>query len=185
MIAELVKVRFLGIPKAYSLVTNGCKYHHGQKVIAQNEHGTSIGIINSFPYQKVIEENCFQNVIRIADKNDLIEEKKQNQKLIELKPQIIKIVKKLELKMTISHLVPVDGMTKIVVFYTADERVDFRQLLIDLSLLLKVRVEMCWITKQEKEQAFAAKGACGHVTSFFNEGSLRLHRFSKKSKNKA
>ena len=179
MIVELIRVRFFGMPLAYTYQTNKIKFLHGQKVVAQTEHGELIGIVNSFPYQKIINGELPASITRIANKQDLKEEKIYEKKMLEIKPIVSNEIKNLDLKMNLSHLVPVNQMKKIIVFYTAQKRVDFRQLIINLVNSTGLYIEMYWITKKEKDQAFAVKGACGHLTSLYNEGSLHFHRFSR------
>ncbi len=81
-----------------------------------------------------------------------------------LLPEIKKEVEKLGLDMKVSFISTNLDRSKIIVNYTADERVDFRELIKVLGAKYKLRIEMHQIGNRDESKVVGAFGVCGRVT---------------------
>lgn len=178
-IFKLIKVRFYGNPKPHTfIVPEGLeKLRHNDLVIADSDMGRAVGMVNSFIFEKIVSEDCYQKVIRLADEQDLQKNKQAQSKAQELKLLCRDEVEKLGLEMSISHLMPIDFGKKMVVYFTAPNRVDFRELLIQLKRLPH-KFELRQIEQQQKMEALGTLGSCGHTTSDY---LISLKKYEKRN----
>jgi len=114
----------------------------------------------------------FAEIIRLADNDD----KKQNCENCKfarsILPEIKKQAQKLNLNMKIGFITTSLDKSKITVNYTADDRVDFRELIKILGTTYKARIEMRQIGNRDETKQIGAIGVCGRVTcckSFLND----------------
>ena len=166
-ITELIRVRFWGNPRPHTFRTEGHKYRHRQMVVAESDRGSTVGIINSFPFQKKVPVDKYPPIEREATKEDLEKHEKNQQQAKEIKAKAMDLVEELNLNMAISHVTPMDFTSKVVIYFTAPERVDFRELLRRLTREVKGQIELCHISAQERAEALGVIGSCGHTSSSF------------------
>ncbi len=114
----------------------------------------------------------FIEIVRLATEND----KKQNCENCKyarlILPEIKKEADKLNLNMKIGFISVSLDKSKICVNYTADERVDFRELIKILGSNYKARIEMRQIGNRDETKQVGALGICGRVTcckAFLND----------------
>ena len=114
----------------------------------------------------------FAEIIRVATEED----KKQNCENCKysrsILPEIKKHAQKLNLNMKIGFISTSLDKSKITVNYTADERVDFRELIKILGTTYKARIEMRQIGNRDETKQIGAIGVCGRVTcckAFLND----------------
>jgi len=118
-------------------------------------------------FAKIVEENVEKStnkdVVRKATDED-IEKNKLNLKAgDEAKSKVKEIVSSYNLDMRVSKCEYTFDNEKLVVHYTADERVDFREIVKVLASEFKVRIEMHQINSREEAQVMGAIGCCGRV----------------------
>lgn len=110
---------------------------------------------------ELTSEEVENKVLRMATAEDIL----QNERNMNMQPQDKKTVlnyvikNNLTLKL-VSILRSLDGK-KLLIIYTADERVDFRQLVRELANEFKMKIEMRQITEREEAYFFGGCGACG------------------------
>ncbi len=122
----------------------------------------------------------FVEIVRLANEND----KKQNCENCKLArsllPEIKQEAQKLNLDMKIGFITISLDKSKISVSYTADDRVDFRELVKILSGKYKSRIEMRQIGNRDETKQIGAIGVCGKVTcckqflSDFDKVSIKM-----------
>ena len=133
--AEIVGVRFKEVGKIYYFDPCGREYGLGCQVIVETARGVESGIV-AIPNREVEDETIvkpLKKVVRTANKDDLrrMEENRQKEKRAYRICQEKIAANKLEMK-----LVGVEyafDNTKILFYFTADGRVDFRELVKDLA----------------------------------------------------
>jgi cell fate regulator YaaT (PSP1 superfamily) len=133
----------------------------GDNVILHTENGLERGII--LEKEKVI--NDYQGktyrILRKFNSSDyakLIENKKKE------KEALAKCNEKIELRKLIMKLTSVEytfDLRKLFVYYTAEGRVDFRELIKDLSSILKTKIQMVQIGVRDEARMLGGYGHCG------------------------
>jgi cell fate regulator YaaT (PSP1 superfamily) len=161
--AEVIGVRFKEVGKIYYFDPKGLKLKKGQKVIVETVRGVECG--ECAMENKEVADNVIvkplKSILRAASDADLrtIETNKEKEKrafrICEEKIAHFKLD---------MHLVDVeytfDG-SKILFFYTAPQRVDFRELVKCLAGIFRVRIELRQIGVRDKAKMLGGLGICG------------------------
>lgn len=160
---EIIGVRFRESSKIYYFGANGQKAVLGDKVIVETSRGiecADVAMIN-----RMIEDDKIvqplKNIIRIATKEDLI---KQNENLKKEERAFEICSKKIEkhgLEMKLTRVEYSFDNSKIIFFFTADGRVDFRELVKDLASEFKSRIELRQIGVRDEAKMLGGIGICG------------------------
>lgn len=160
---RIVGIKFRGGGKIYYFDSEGFELSSKERVIVETEKGLSVGIVAVPP--KEVEELPFdtplKHVIRIATAEDNEKEEENRKKEAEAKEYCQECIKKHNLDM---HLVEVENLfdgSKIVFYFTADERIDFRALVRDLASRYRTRIEMRQIGVRNKAKLVGGVGSCG------------------------
>ena len=160
---EVIGVRFKQVGKIYYFSPNGVQMPVGEKVIVETARGIECGEV-AITNRDIEDEGIvkpLKTVIRVANADDLrrIEENKAKEKKA-FKLCLEKIEKhKLEMK-----LVDVEytfDNNKILFYFTADGRVDFRELVKDLASVFKTRIELRQIGVRDEAKMLGGIGSCG------------------------
>ncbi|MBQ8430894.1 MAG: hypothetical protein IJX26_02995 [Clostridia bacterium] len=116
---------------------------------------------------KVVEINSQKNaeneIERLATSEDI---KTNTQNIIDgndIRSCVLTAIKQHGLSMKLSKCVYTFDKSKLIIHYTADDRVDFRELVKDLANELKTRIEMHQINSRDETQIMGALGCCGRV----------------------
>lgn len=172
--AEVIGIRFKEVGKVYYFDPDGCKLKKGNKVIVETARGIECGEV-AMENRDVQEEQIIRplkKLIRIATQEDL-EVVKQNaekeKKAFGICEEKI-LVHKLEMKL-VDVEYTFDG-SKILFFYTAPTRVDFRELVKDLASVFRARIELRQIGVRDESKMLGGLGICGRpfcCNSFLSE----------------
>lgn len=159
---QAIELKLLNSPQTlYSLKEND-NYNLKDIVVISVNGSLDIATISNFVEIKPDVE--FAEIVKIAT----IEDKKQNCENCKftrsILPEIKKEAEKLNLDMKISFITTNLDKSKIVVNYTADDRVDFRELIKILGSKYKSRIEMRQIGNRDETKQVGAIGVCGRVT---------------------
>lgn len=100
-------------------------------------------------------------VIRLATKEDVEKHEKNLQKEIEAQPQILDKIKKFNLDMKLVDVKYFFDGSKLLITYTSDDRVDFRELVKDLAATFKTRIELKQIGSRDEAKMCGICGICG------------------------
>lgn len=161
--AEIIGVRFKNVGKIYYFDPNGLKAGEGEKVIVETARGIECGDV-AIPNKKVNDSEIvspLKPIIRIADERDLekIEANRESEreafKICEEK------IKKHNLKMRLVDVEYTFDGNKILFYFTADGRVDFRELVKDLAGVFRVRIELRQIGVRDESKMLGGLGSCG------------------------
>jgi len=160
---EIIGVRFRETSKIYYFGANGKKAELGDKVIVETARGLECADV-AMKNRMVDEEDIVQplkNIIRIATKEDIIKQK-ENEKKEEKAFQIcMKKIEEHELDMKLTRVEYSFDNSKIIFFFTADGRVDFRELVKDLAAEFKSRIELRQIGVRDEAKMLGGVGICG------------------------
>ena len=181
-IKEAVGVRFQRSGKIYYFDPSGIKLKMGDNVIVETARGLEMGAVVVTDTEKIKDRTNkpLKPVVRLASIEDLQCANEFKQREGEALAECIRIVEKLKLPMKlISVEYNIDG-SRLTVFFSAESRVDFRELVRELSRSLKVRVEMRQIGPRDEAKLLSGFGRCGRplcCASFlgeFNPVSIKM-----------
>jgi cell fate regulator YaaT (PSP1 superfamily) len=171
---ELVGIRFHQAGKVYYFDAAGIPLQVNDCVVVETARGQELGYVIISPGQ-VLSANvteALKPVIRKATENDLSQSeqrKEQNQKALVKSRELIE---KLNLPMKpVSAQYNLDG-SYLTVFFSAEKRVDFRELVKELSRNLKTHVELRQIGARDEAKQIGGLGRCGCAlccTTFLSE----------------
>lgn len=161
--AEIIGVRFKSVGKIYYFAPGNEKVENGQKVIVETARGVECGtvVVSNREVPDSELSAPLKPVIRIATEKDL-ETVKENKKKEEEAFKICeeKIAKhKLDMK-----LVDVEctfDNNKLLFYFTAENRVDFRELVKDLASVFRTRIELRQIGVRDEAKMLGGLGICG------------------------
>lgn len=159
----LVRVRFPGHNKSYPFLIGKRKLIYGQKVVAMSDRGMAVGYTNSFSYELPFKKNMLplRYISKVANQEDIEKEKEVYKKQKDAENLCQNLIEKHNLDMNLTH-VEFTGFGKKVVFYfVAPARVDFRGLVKDLVSELKLRIELRQISVRDRAASMGALGPCG------------------------
>jgi cell fate regulator YaaT (PSP1 superfamily) len=160
---EIVGIRFKDIGKIYYFSPDGKKYETGTNVIVETSRGEDYGevVIANREIEPDKHHEPLKRVLRVANKKD-------NQRLCDnIKSAKIAFmvfedrVKQQKLPMKPSHAEYSFDGTKIIFYFTADNRVDFRELVKDLAGTYHVRIELRQIGVRDIAKSLSGIGVCG------------------------
>jgi len=132
----------------------------GQKVIVESPNGAEWGVVVGVPFacKKSGSNNLVLRVANDDDKKAIIQTIKNAEYAEKITKQ--KITRhNLDMKI-VSSRYTMDGK-KLLIQFTSDGRVDFRELVKDLATTLRVRIELRQITAREHAKSVGALGPCG------------------------
>ncbi|OIQ17498.1 MAG: hypothetical protein BM556_11890 [Bacteriovorax sp. MedPE-SWde] len=163
---QFVRVRFPGNAKSQPFLLGSRNFVYGQKVIAMSDRGMTVGYVNSFPYTVTFDKSMLpiRTISKVATPEDIEEQKNFLQKENDAEVLCIRLIAKHNLNMNLTHVEFIQFGKKAVFYFTAPERVDFRNLVKDLVSDLKMRIELRQISVRDRAAALGAIGACGLQT---------------------
>lgn len=162
-IITLIRVRFPGNSKSFPFVVGERRLTYGQKVVAMSDRGVAVGYINSFPYQMVLHKEMMplKSILRVASEKDLEEDQASYKQQKQTESLCIDLIEKHKLDMNLTHVEFTQFGKKVVFYFTAPARVDFRGLVKDLVNELKLRIELRQISVRDRSAAIGGLGPCG------------------------
>lgn len=161
--AFIIGVRFRDAGKIYYFDPDGKILNKGQHVIVETSRGIECGEV-AMENRQISDDDIsypLKKLIRIANEEDLkiVEENKEkekkafeicNQKIIEHK-----------LKMKLINVEYTFDNNKILFYFTADGRVDFRELVKNLAYIFRTRIELRQIGVRDEAKMLGGLGICG------------------------
>jgi cell fate regulator YaaT (PSP1 superfamily) len=158
---NVIGIRFKSCGKIYDFEVNGIEVTKGDRVIVESEFGLSIGQVVTGPGSMENPEKELKKVLRVATEEDL--RQKQDNENFERDARkfcLERIMARgLPMKLVCSE-VTLDRK-RIVFYFTADGRIDFRELVKDLAAKFKTRIEMRQIGVRDKAKMVGGLGLCG------------------------
>jgi len=158
-----VKVRFEDGGKEYSFDCSNVFVRIGNKVVVETVNGDEVGEICSKVSVFDFNENDepLKKVLRLASKQDLGKKEENKNKEKSIKDYCEKEALSLNLNMKVVSASLNFDASKVVVSFTADDRVDFRELVKRLAGEYKIKIEMRQIDAREETKLIGGLGPCG------------------------
>ncbi|KEZ92294.1 PSP1 domain-containing protein [Nonlabens ulvanivorans] len=165
-----VEVRFKNSRKEYFVNSENLQLKIGDIVATQTETGHDIGIVTltgelvrvQLKKKKIrYETDDIPKVYRIASQTDVDKWKAAREREEPMKVRAREIAIRLNLQMKISDIEFQGDGSKATFYYTAEERVDFRQLIREYATEFKTRIEMRQIGLRQEAARLGGIGSCG------------------------
>jgi cell fate regulator YaaT (PSP1 superfamily) len=160
----VVGVRFRPCGKIYSFEAENIDCLPGTKVVVESEMGVSIGTVATLKHTMEKPEEPLKKVIRTANEKDF-ETVQQNRAFQEEARTFCQNrVKELNLSMKVITTETTLDRKRLIFYFTADSRIDFRELVRDLAARFKTRIEMRQIGVRDEVKLLGGIGVCGRQT---------------------
>lgn len=161
--AEVVGVRFKEVGKVYYFDPDGHSLKKGDMVIVETARGVECGEV-AMENRDVSEEEIvkpLKKLVRVATDEDIDKVKENKKKEKEAFEICEKKILKHELDMKLVDIEYTFDNSKILFYFTADGRVDFRELVKDLASVFHTRIELRQIGVRDESKMLGGIGICG------------------------
>ena len=167
---DCVEIRFKNSRKEFFRNTENLSLSIGDIVATQSKSGHDIGLVTltgelvrvQMKRKKVSDsEEEIPKVYRKATQKDIDKWQRCRDKEEEIKKRAREMAILLKLQMKISDVEFQGDGSKATFYYTAEERVDFRQLIKDMAKAFGIRIEMRQIGYRQEAQRLGGIGSCG------------------------
>jgi len=167
---DCVEIRFKNSRKEFFRNTEELPLSMGDVVATQAKSGHDVGIVSltgelvkvQMKKKKVsFEDKELPKIYRKASQRDIDIWQKCRNKEDEIQKRSREIAISLKLQMKLSDVEFQGDGSKATFYYTAEERVDFRQLIKDMAKAFSIRIEMRQIGYRQEAQRLGGIGSCG------------------------
>ena len=172
--AEVIGVRFKEVGKVYYFDPDGQSLKKGDKVIVETVRGIECGEV-AMDNRELNDEEIvrpLKKLIRIATQKDIDQFTLNKEKEVEAFDICQKKILNHGLDMKLVDVEYTFDGGKILFYFTADGRVDFRELVKDLAGVFKTRIELRQIGVRDESKMLGGLGICGRpfcCSSFLGE----------------
>lgn len=160
---EIVGIRFKKGGKVYYFSPEGIKFETGESAVVETVRGIECGEV--VIANRDIEDNAISSplkpIIRKADEKDMkiVEKNKiREQEAFKICEEKIKLRK---LKMNLVEIECTFDNSKMLFYFTAETRIDFRELVKDLASVFRTRIELRQIGVRDEAKVLGGLGICG------------------------
>ena len=170
MESKVYGVLFKNNSKAYYFKTN-LDIDINSEVIVDTEKGLQYGkVVSILSDPKSLEE--YKDIVRLATKEDTEAYYKNLKDADEALVKCKALVKELDLKMFVINAAYTFDRSQLLINFSADDRVDFRELARKLAFVYKTRIELRQIGARDKAKQVGGIGICGQklcCSNFLNQ----------------
>ena len=159
----VIGVRFRHVGKIYYFDPKDYPVCEGDHVIVETARGVEYGFVVLGP-REVSEEKVIQplkSVIRVATPKDDAREENNRKKEKEAFQICLKKIREHNLDMKLIEAEYTFDNNKVLFYFTADGRIDFRELVKDLAAVFKTRIELRQIGVRDETKILGGIGICG------------------------
>ncbi len=162
-VIQVVKVHLREFGSTETFNCNGLECRKGAICVVEAERGIDYGMVVSAPESIVTRKTAeaIRKVIRQATPNDLLRIKSNANNEKRARDACTRLVGKHQLEMKVLRAEFSFDCSKIVFYFTAEKRVDFRALAKDLASELKARIELRQIGVRDQAKVIGGIGCCG------------------------
>ena len=161
--ANIIGVRFKKAGKIYFFDPDGKQIERGEHVIVETSMGMEYGEVvianRQLPQEKIVTP--LKKIIRVANKDDAKKNEENKKQEKEAFKVCEKKIKEHGLEMKLLDVEFKFDKSKILFFFTADGRIDFRDLVRDLAAIYKTRIELRQVGVRDEVKRLGGNGVCG------------------------
>ena len=160
---RVIGVRFRQAGKIYFFSPGKLHIRKGDKVIVETARGVEFGSVVNGPREVRDEEitQPLKSVLRVATEEDKRNEEKNREKEKEAFDICLEKIRKHELDMKLINAEYTFDGNKVLFYFTADGRIDFRELVKDLAAVFRTRIELRQIGVRDETKIRGGIGICG------------------------
>ena len=160
---KVVGVKFKDAGKVYNFGVGELTLEPGDKVIVETSRGQEFGTVMTEAAEMNREELAapLKDIIRIASDEDVEKHEKNLQRRDDAMKKCQEKINEHELDMKLIDAEYTFDNNKIIFYFTADGRVDFRELVKDLASLFRMRIELRQIGVRDEAKMLGGVGNCG------------------------
>lgn len=160
---NIVGIRFKRLGKIYFFNPKSIKLQKGDKVVVETSQGEELAEVlisnRLVEDDKIIEP--LKKVVRIATEKDI----KRAEECRKIEKEAFEVcknkIKEHKLNMTLTEVECKFDNSKVLFYFTADGRIDFRELVKDLAAIYKTRIELRQIGVRDEVKKIGGNGVCG------------------------
>lgn len=159
---KLASVKFKSAGKIYYFSTN-LKLKKDDRVVVETARGLELGEISQ-ELKDISEFNLdteLKKIVRKATKKDIDNYQKNVKDAKQALVTCKEIVSRYDVNMQLTNCEYTLDKAKVIFMYTSDDRVDFRELLKELAVVFKCRIELRQIGPRDKAKVISGIGTCG------------------------
>jgi len=158
---DVVGVRFRPCGRVYDFEVDGLSVQKGDSVVVESEFGLGIGKVVTVRGATEPQEQGFKKVLRIATGDDYKTQEENKRLEQEARAFCIERIMARGLPMKFVSTESTLDRKRIIFYFTADGRIDFRELVKDLAAKFKTRIEMRQIGIRDEAKIIGGLGICG------------------------
>lgn len=166
---DIVEVRFKNSRKGFFRNSTGLELFQGDVIAVEASPGYDVGVVSlsgelvrvQMKHKDVKDNYEIKKVLRKATQQDIEKWQEARKNEQETMMRARTIARELDLQMKISDVEYQGDKTKVTFFYTADDRVDFRELIKKYAEAFRVRIEMRQIGYRVEAGRLGGIGSCG------------------------
>ena len=159
----IIGIKFKKPGKIYFFDPKNEKFKKGDFVIVDTANGMEFAEViienKEMPEEKLV--NPLKQIVRKATYKDIKHNEENKRKEQEALKKAERLAKKHNLEMTITEVEYTFDNSKLLFYFTADGRIDFRDLVKDLAAVYKTRIELRQIGVRDQVKKIGGNGVCG------------------------
>ena len=158
---EIITVKLPQDKRFLEFLAHDLPLRVGDQCVVTTDRGVELGVVTGGRQAENLGEHKLQKVLRRATERDLyLNEKKQEKEEFAFR-LCRKRIKVRDLSMKLSKVEYLFDGSRVIFYFTADHRVDFRDLVKDLARELRTRIEMRQIGARDEARLIGGLGSCG------------------------
>jgi cell fate regulator YaaT (PSP1 superfamily) len=161
--AEIVKVRLKKVGRVFSFLARGVELSRGDPCIVKTDRGLEFGevVAPPEPCPQPIEARFPMKVVRKASPKDVNSYAQVLEKEKEAFETCAKKIAARELPMKLVNVEATFDKKKLIFYFVAENRIDFRELVKELAVEFKTRIELRQIGVRDQARMIGGLGPCG------------------------
>jgi cell fate regulator YaaT (PSP1 superfamily) len=160
---QVVGIAFKRVAKSYWFDPGTLNLKDFDRVVVETTRGMEIGTVRVTP-REVAEDDLqapLKRVVRMAEERDLEQEKRNREKARQSMALCKERIASLELPMRILQTEYNFDSTQITIYFSAESRVDFRELVKDIAGHLRCKVQLHQVGARDQAKMIGGVGPCG------------------------
>lgn len=161
--AKIVAISLQQTGHLYNFLAGDRTLRRGERVLVESEDGARLGTVEIEPHEpaQTIDLSALRPIIRIASDSDFHAERETLSREAHARRLCVERIREGRIQMKLVSADYTFDARKVVFYFVAEGRVDFRDLVRDLANTLRVRVEMKQIGARDETKVTGGMGPCG------------------------
>lgn len=160
-VRNVVGVKFSPAGRIYLYDAGDHDYQRGEEVVVESDRGVRIGTVAVNAVRKPRRQQDLKRVLRRPNRSDLRADERNQERASSALKMARDVARTVDLPIKIFRVEYAHSGKKAQVYFTAEDRVDFRDLVRELSLALRCRVEMRQTGVRDEAKLVGGIGSCG------------------------